>query len=82
MFIADTGTYRIRKIDTNGIITTVVGGGNTCGSLNGDLDNCLPTEVYLINVNSIAINKESELFWGNAGFWVYKLDYSGIILRG
>jgi sugar lactone lactonase YvrE len=28
LFIADTGNYRIRKVDTNGIITTVAGNGD------------------------------------------------------
>jgi sugar lactone lactonase YvrE len=32
VFIADSGNNRLRKIDTNGVITTVVGGLNNAGS--------------------------------------------------
>ncbi|MDY6792391.1 MAG: Ig-like domain-containing protein, partial [Thermodesulfobacteriota bacterium] len=31
LYIADSGSYRIRKVDTIGIITTVAGGGSTIG---------------------------------------------------
>ncbi len=31
-YIADTSNLRIRKVDTNGIINTVAGGGSGCGN--------------------------------------------------
>jgi sugar lactone lactonase YvrE len=36
IFIADSSNNRIRRVDTNGIITTVAGGGKYGGYMNGD----------------------------------------------
>ena len=55
VYIADSGNNRIRKIDTTGVITTVVGGLNNAGSAG-------------INAPSaLAFDKNGNLYFSDAG---------------
>lgn len=47
-YIADNGNYRIRQVDTSGIITTFTGNGNSV--YNGDN---IPATAALINLNLV-----------------------------
>jgi sugar lactone lactonase YvrE len=72
-FIADTFNYRIRKVNTNGIITTVGGGG---GSL-GDGGNA--TNATLSNPYGVAMDAAGNLYIADTGNRVRKIDVNGII---
>ncbi|CAK8723016.1 hypothetical protein GKODMF_14590 [Candidatus Electrothrix gigas] len=78
IFIADTDNNRIRKVDTNGIITTVAGngtegsGGDGGPALEAELD--YPFEVAVDEVGNIFIVNEIE-----SGDLIRKVDTNGII---
>lgn len=55
VYFADFGNYRIRKVDANGIITTVAGGGN--GG-----DGVLATNADLGQVESLAFGPDGALY--------------------
>jgi len=66
LYIADTGNNRIRKVDTNGYISTVAGGGinpSTCsGSVDALGDGCLATQAILNQDYGVAVNSVGDLF--------------------
>jgi sugar lactone lactonase YvrE len=73
-FIADQQAGRVRKVDTNGNITTVAGGGSF-GS-NGSL----ATNVALGNPTGVAVDAVGNLFIAEqTGNIVQKVDTNGII---
>ncbi|CAK8715287.1 hypothetical protein GKODMF_06900 [Candidatus Electrothrix gigas] len=58
IFIADTGNNRIRKVDTNGIITTVAGNG-----IEGDGgDGGLAIEAELETPYEVAVDEVGNIF--------------------
>ncbi len=69
LYIADTGNYRVRKVDTNGIITTVAGNGTclfpglTFGS-NGDGG---PATASPLAAADVALDTAGNLYIGGAG---------------
>jgi sugar lactone lactonase YvrE len=65
LYIADKGNSRVRKIDANGIITTVAGNGNGDSSLSGD--GGLATASRIGYPESIAIDEVGNLFIANYG---------------
>ncbi len=74
IYIADANNARIRRVDTNGIITTVAGGGAGSG------DNVLATTVFLDWPGGVALDNAGNLYI--ASTWnlkVRKVDTSGII---
>ena len=64
LFIADTGNNRIRKVGTNGIITTVAGGGNSG-------DGGAATNAELSSPFSVAVDATGSLFI--ADYWYYRI---------
>jgi sugar lactone lactonase YvrE len=75
-FIADTGHHRLRKVDTNGILTTIAGDG---------LTNYSPIEIPATNCSlyypdALAFDQSGNLFFstGNASR-VCKIDTNGIL---
>lgn len=58
VYIADGGNYAVRKIDTNGIITTVAG-GNMFGTTG---DGGLATSARLGAVNGLCFDKKGNLY--------------------
>ena len=62
LFIADNGNNRIRKVATNGIITTVAGGGN-----NGLGDGGVATNAKLRGPFGVAIDNNGNLFIADQG---------------
>ena len=81
LYIADSGNYRVRKVDTSGIITTVAGSGPTGSNGFGfSGDGGLATMARLSEVNDVAVDNAGNLFiadWRNKR--IRKVDPSGII---
>jgi len=76
IFIADLGNNRIRKIDVNGIITTVAGNG-TAG-YNGDSIQAITAELNA--PTGVAVDSQGNLYiadWHN--YRIRKVDTAGII---
>jgi len=76
LYIGDSGNRRIRKVDTNGIITTVAGNGIT--GYGGDGGPA--TEAYLSRLCGVAVDSAGNLYIADAdNDRVRKVDASGII---
>ena len=60
LFIADTSNNRIRKVDTNNIITTVAGNGND--GFSGDGGGILATDTSLWLPYGVAVDSTGNLF--------------------
>jgi sugar lactone lactonase YvrE len=76
LFIADTGNYVIRKVDTNGIITTVAGNG-----LNGPFSGAgMATNTSLHYPSGLAVDAWGNLLVVDCGNnFVLKVDTNGAI---
>jgi RHS repeat-associated protein len=61
LFIVDSGTYRIRRVGTDGIITTVAGNGTT--GFSGD--NGPATAAQISSPSGIAIGLDGSIFIGD-----------------
>jgi streptogramin lyase len=76
IYIADTGNERIRRVDSNGVITTVAGNGEA--TFSGD--DGLATEAGLHWPEHVAVDAEGNLFvadnWNNR---VRRIDRDGVI---
>jgi sugar lactone lactonase YvrE len=73
LLIADTGNNRVRKVDTNGIITTLAGGGINFA------DNVAATNSSLFP-SGIALDASGNLFVADSGNnRIRKVDTNGII---
>jgi len=76
LFIADTGNSRIRKVDTNGIITTVAGSGNI--GIYGD--NGYATNASLYAPSAVTIDATGNVFIADTGNGrMRKVNTNGII---
>ena len=76
MFIADCGNNRVRKVDTNGIITTVA--GNTNSDYTGD--GGLATNASLYEPTGVAVDAQGNLFIADyVNHRIRKVDTNGII---
>ncbi|MCU1262497.1 MAG: repeat containing protein, partial [Bryobacterales bacterium] len=82
IYIADTGNGRVRKVDTSGVITTIVGRGN--GPALGDGGPALNAQ--LNNPTDVAVDSQGNIYvadFGNNA--IRKVDNNGVIntiLRG
>jgi sugar lactone lactonase YvrE len=76
LFIADSGNNHIRKVDTNGVITSVAGGGT-----NGFAGDGGPaTKAILNNPQGLALDAAGNLFIADSGNnRVRKVDLDGVI---
>jgi uncharacterized protein (TIGR03437 family) len=76
LYIADTGNGRIRKVNTAGIISTVVGRGN--GSVLGDGGPA--TNAQLANPSDVAVDNAGNIYVADVGnHAIRKVDTSGTI---
>jgi sugar lactone lactonase YvrE len=76
LYIADVVNNRIRKVDTNGIITTMAGNGN--GRYSGD--GAAATNASLANPNGVAVDVSGNLYIADtANARIRKVDTNGII---
>jgi len=75
LFIADTYNHRIRKIDKDGIITTLAGTGSF---FDGFQEGALATEVHLAQPEYVTTDPEGNLYVTNYAR-VYKINPSGVI---
>jgi uncharacterized repeat protein (TIGR03803 family) len=75
LFIADMLNNRIRKVDANGIITTVAGNGT--GSYAGD--GGAATNAELWEPTAVAVDTKGNLFIVDQGTLIRKVDVNGII---
>lgn len=75
LFIADSYNHRIRKVDANGIITTVAGNG---GGYSGDGGPAINASLY--TPTKVAVDNAGNLYISDTGNQrVRKVDTSGII---
>lgn len=87
LFFVDANNFagaRVFKVGTNGIITTVAGGGTspaTCtGSTNALGDGCIATNAILSLPNDVAVDAAGDLFIADSNNNVIrKVDTAGII---
>ncbi|MFD1139791.1 T9SS type A sorting domain-containing protein [Larkinella insperata] len=78
LYIADSFNQCIRKIDANGIITTVAGVGESIGQFSGDGGPA--TEAHLFNPLSITFDAQDNLYIADSwNYRVRKVDSQGII---
>jgi hypothetical protein len=76
IYIADTQNQRIRKVATNGIITTIAG----TGVANFYGQNVPATSAYLNTQIGLAVDSNGQIYIGDAGnFRVRRIDTNGII---
>ena len=82
LFIADASNERIRKVDTNGIITTVAGNGAKGPYLTGTFsgDNGPATNAGLANPSSVTVDAVGNLFISDSfNYRIRKVDTNGTI---
>jgi DNA-binding beta-propeller fold protein YncE len=78
LYIADSTNRRVRKVDPDGIITTVAGNGQR-GS-NGAGDNGLATQASFKGLAAIALGPDNDLFIADSeDHRVRRVDANGII---
>ena len=80
LFILDSQN-RVRKVDTNGIITTVAGGGPG-GGTDGLGDGSAATNATLSSPNGLTLDASGNLFIADSGHsLIRKVDTNGIITK-
>ena len=78
VYIADLGNYRVRKVDSSGIITTVAGGTSCTSGSCGDGGPALSAGFY--NIRGIAFGPDGSLYVSDAGLnRVRRIGSDGII---
>jgi hypothetical protein len=76
VFVADANNYRVRKIDTNGLITTVAGTGSSGFSGDGGK----ATNAQLRGITGVAVDSTGNLFIADySSFRIRKVDTNGNI---
>ena len=72
LYIADASNYRIRKVDTNGIITTVAGNGNVVFGGDGGV----ATKASFEQPNGVAVDSLGNLYF-NDGRRIFRVNPAG-----
>lgn len=76
VFIADQGYGLVRKVSTNGIITTVAGGGSSAGT-----DGAQATSINILETMGVAVDSSGNLFLSDNGHnRILKVTASGTIV--
>jgi uncharacterized protein (TIGR03437 family) len=77
LYIADYINNRVRKVTSDGVITTVAGGGTA-----GALINAPATSTALGRVSGVAVDGAGEIFLSDSdNACVWKVDVNGVISR-
>ena len=77
LYIADNGNYAIRKVDTNGIITTFAGIGGLYGCcFSGDGHHADSAQINCVN---LAFDKIGNLYFTDYNVHLRKIDTNGVI---
>ena len=82
LFIADTSNHRIRKVDSSGTITTIVGPGSTVRNHRGGFhgDGGPATAALLKYPQGVAVDRAGNLYIADrSNHRIRKVDSSGII---
>ncbi len=74
LYIADGYNYRVRKVDTNGIITTIAGNGQ--GTYSGDSSSAINTSIDF--PTGIAVDSAGNVYIGDYEY-VLQIDPTGAI---
>jgi RHS repeat-associated protein len=76
VYVADTGSHAIRRIDTSGIITTVAG----TGTKGNDGDGLLATVAHLDSPSCVDVDQKGQLFIADgAAHVVRRVSVDGVI---
>jgi sugar lactone lactonase YvrE len=76
LFFTDQANNRVRKVDTNGIITTVAGNGTSCFSG----DDGAATNAEINSATGVAVDTAGNLYIADSGNEVIrKVDINGVI---
>jgi RHS repeat-associated protein len=76
LYVAETGSHRIRRIAPDGMITTVAGGGNN----QVEWDGILATEAQLSGVNDVAVAPDGTLYLTDQNHYrLRKVTSDGVI---
>ena len=75
MYLADTGNFRVRRISTAGVITTIAGNGNAGYSGDGGL----ATEAMLSGPSGVAADGAGNVYIADNESVIRKVDSNGII---
>lgn len=81
VYVADSRSHRILKIDTNGILTTIAGSGRTFTDGGGYSGDGGPATEALLNFpNSVALDANGNVYIGDSrNYCIRKVDTNGII---
>ena len=82
LYIADTGSHRIRKVDSTGTITTIVGPGSTVINHRGGFggDGGPATAALLREPHGVALDAAGNLYIADTrNYRIRKVDSSGVI---
>jgi uncharacterized protein (TIGR03437 family) len=75
IFVADANNGRVRKIDLNGIITTIAGGGNDPNGTGGPA-----TSIYMNRVSGLALDSQGNIYLTeDAGIRARRISPQGIV---
>jgi sugar lactone lactonase YvrE len=75
LYLADTSNFRVRKISTAGVITTIAGNGNAGYSGDGGL----ATEAMLSGPSGVAVDGAGNIYIADNESVIRKVDSNGII---
>ncbi len=78
LYIADDGSYRVRKVTPDGTISTVAGNGQR-GSFGASGDGGLATSTALHGVEGLALDAAGNLYVSDGDAFVRKVNTAGII---
>jgi len=75
VYVADTGNHLIRKIDINGVVTTVAGAVGVMGSLDGT-----GTQAQFNNPSGLTVDSSGNVYVGDRlNHLIRKIDVNGVV---
>jgi hypothetical protein len=81
LFIADTGNNRVRKVDTNGIITTVAGNGSVASATQPNGDGGRATQATVSQPLGVAVDAAGDIYISSGdSYRIRRVDTNGTIV--